>query len=45
MSKKKIIQLPTGCLSYSQVSVWLSNPERYKKLFFEQDESMRFMTQ
>ena len=43
MSKKKIIQLPTGCLSYSQVSVWLSNPERYKKLFFEQDESMRFM--
>ena len=43
MRKKKYIELPTGCLSYSQVSLWLSSPKRYKKLFFEQDESMRFM--
>jgi len=41
--RKKYIELPTGCLSYSQVSLWLSSPKRYKQIFFEQDESARFM--
>lgn len=34
MPKRKIIELPAGCLSYSQVSTWLASPERYKKLYF-----------
>lgn len=43
MAKKRIIQLPVGCLSYSQVSLWLSSPERYKQIFFNHDDSARFM--
>ncbi len=42
MAKKKYIQLPLDCLSYSQVSVWLSSPERYKKLYFN-DHGNNFM--
>jgi len=41
--KKRLIELPTSCLSYSQVSLWLSSPTRYKKIFFDQDEGARFM--
>lgn len=40
--KRKIVQLPADCLSYSQVSMWLSSPKRYKKIFFDNDESARF---
>lgn len=43
--KKKVIQLPTDCLSYSQVSLWLSSPERYKEIFFEHNDSARFMNE
>ena len=42
MPKKKIIQTPQGYLSFSQVSLWQSNPERYKRMYFERDESARF---
>jgi len=43
MAKKKYIQLPADCLSYSQVSLWLSNPKRYKELFFVQNNQDNFM--
>lgn len=39
MAKKKIIQLPRGYLSFSQVSLWQSSRERYKKLYFDGDQS------
>jgi hypothetical protein len=45
MKKRKTIQLPTDCLSYSQVSLWLSSPERYKEIFFEHNDSARFMNE
>jgi len=35
----KTIQLPSDCLSYSQVSTWRANPERYKKIYFDADEN------
>lgn len=35
MSKKRYIQLPKGYLSHSQIMMWKSSPERYKKLYFE----------
>jgi len=40
--KKKVIQLPKGYLSYSQISLWMSSPERYKKIYFNADDSYRF---
>ncbi len=45
MKKKKdnFIKLPADCLGYSQVSLWLSNPQRYKEIFFNQNDSARFM--
>ena len=45
MKKRKTIQLPADCLSYSQVSLWLSSPERYKQIFFEHNDSARFMNE
>lgn len=41
--RKRIIQLPAGCLSYSQVSLWLTNPQRYKEIFFNHNDTARFM--
>ena len=45
MAKKKIIQLPTGCLSYSQVSLWQADRNRYKEIFFNKNDSVRFMNE
>ena len=45
MAKKKIIQLPTGCLSYSQVSLWQADRNRYKEIFFNKKDSVRFMNE
>ena len=39
MAKKKIIQTPKGYLSFSQVALWQSSPSRYKKLYFDSDQS------
>lgn len=43
--KKKQIQLPTGCLSYSQVTLWMSSPARYKEIFFKQNDGARFFNE
>jgi len=40
--KKKIIQTPRGYLSFSQITLWMSNRDRYKKLYFDSDDSARF---
>lgn len=41
--KDKFIKLPSDCLSYSQVSLWLSSPSRYKEIYFNLNDSARFM--
>lgn len=33
--KKKFLSLPKNYLSYSQYSLWLSNPTRYKQVYFD----------
>lgn len=43
--KKKIIQLPTGCLSYSQVQLWQADRNRYKEIFFNHNDGARFMNE
>lgn len=43
MAKKKIIQLPAGVLSYSQVNLWLADKNRYKEIFFNHNDGARFM--
>jgi hypothetical protein len=43
VAKKKVIQLPTGALSYSQVSLWLADKNRYKEIFFNKNDGARFM--
>lgn len=43
--RKKIIQLPTNCLSYSQVQLWQSDRERYKEIFFNHNDGARFMNE
>jgi hypothetical protein len=47
MRKKKtnFIKLPSDCLSYSQVSLWLTSPSRYKEIYFNLNDSARFMNQ
>lgn len=45
MAKRKIIQLPTGCLSYSQVSLWQQDQARYKEIFFNRNDGARFMNE
>ena len=35
------IQLPKDYLSYTQVTLWKANPERYKKLYFENRPELR----
>ncbi len=41
MSKKKYIQLPKHHLSYSQVSLWKSDPIRYKQIYFDHRDEMK----
>lgn len=41
MSQKKYIQLPKGYLSHSQIVMWKSSKERYKKLYFNGQEEYR----
>ena len=41
METKKI-ELPKGYLSFSAIQVWIANPERYKKLYFENDDMYGF---
>jgi hypothetical protein len=45
MKKRKQIQLPTDCLSYSQVTLWQSDRARYKEIFFNRNEGARFMNE
>jgi hypothetical protein len=37
----KKIQLPKGYLSYSQLTLWQADPERYKLLYFEGRDELR----
>lgn len=39
--KKKIINLPKGYLSYSQVTLWQSDPKRYKEIYFDGRDELR----
>lgn len=39
--KKKIIQLPKGYLSCSQITLWQSDPQRYKEIYFEGRDEFR----
>ncbi len=39
--KKKIIQLPKTYLSYSQISLWKSSPQRYIELYMNNNQAMR----
>lgn len=41
MSRKKYIQLPHEYLSYSQMSLWLTDPVRYKALYFDKRDELR----
>jgi hypothetical protein len=43
MAKKerRIVQLPRGYISYSQLQLWLNDEERYKKLYFEERDDLR----
>lgn len=45
MKKRKIIQLPANCLSYSQVTLWQSDKTRYKEIFFNGNDGARFMNE
>lgn len=42
MASKKYIQLPKGYLSYSQMMLWLSSPERYKAQYFDKRNDMNY---
>lgn len=42
---RKVIQLPSGCLSYSQVQLWLADKKRYKEIFFNHNDNARFMNE
>lgn len=39
--KKKIIQLPKGYLSYSQIQLWKSNKDRYRKLYYDNNQAYK----
>lgn len=39
--KKKVIQLPKGYLSYSQLTLWLADKEKYKALYFDERNELR----
>lgn len=42
MASKRYISLPKPHFSYSQWSLWLSNPERYKQIYFDKREDVQF---
>jgi len=39
--RKKVIQLPQGYLSYSQIALWKANKERYKSIYFDGRRDLR----
>lgn len=39
--RKKIIQLPKGYLSYSQVQLWQNDPARYRQIYMDGREELR----
>lgn len=41
MAKKKVIQLPKGYLSYSQIQLWKSDKKRYIELYFNNRNELR----
>jgi len=41
MARKRTIQLPRGYLSYSQMTLWLSNQDKYAKLYFDNRDELR----
>lgn len=45
MAKKKVINLPRGYLSYSQVALWLSDKERYKEIYFNNRDDLKMSSQ
>ncbi len=42
MTRKKFIALPKHHFSYSQWSLWLSDPERYKQLYFDKRDDLKY---
>ncbi len=42
MGRKKYIQLPHDYLSYSQLSLWESDPYRYAALYFDRRDELRY---
>lgn len=41
MKDPRIIQLPQGYISYSQLSLWNNDPERYAELYFDRQDFLR----
>ncbi len=41
MAKKKYLQLPHDYLSHSQMQLWLSDPQRYRDLYFDNRNELR----
>ena len=41
MAKKKIIQLPKSHISYSQIQLWKSNKDRYRKLYYDNNDAYK----
>lgn len=39
--KKKIIQLPKGYISYSQLQLWQNDKKRYKEIYFDGRDELR----
>ena len=42
--KRKVIQLPRDYISYSQISLWQSDPIRYKQIYFDQRDELKFQS-
>lgn len=40
--KKKYIALPHDYLSHSQMQLWINNPERYKQLYFDNRDDLKY---
>lgn len=39
--KKKIVQLPQGYISYSQLALWQNDPKRYAEIYFDRRDELR----
>lgn len=39
--RKKVVQLPRGYLSYSQIALWQGDPKRYAHIYFDNRDWMR----